>query len=128
MNEREFTVKSFRDFLSEHKIMGVRCKSCGATSLPPRPICPECGARDLEWTELAGEGTIQTYTVIHVPTTQMKALCPYATGIIKLDAGPSISGLIEGVSEEYLTVGTRVKAEFVQEGELTTLRFKRNKM
>ena len=106
--------------------MGVKCNSCGAVSLPPRPICPKCGAKCLEWTELAGEGTIQAYTVIHVPTTQMKDLSPYATGIIKLDAGPSISGLINGFSEENLTVGTRVKAEFVQEGERTTLHFKRS--
>jgi len=126
MSEREFSVKSFHDFISEGKIMGVKCKSCGTTSLPPRPICPKCGARNLEWAELAGEGTIQTYTVINVPLTHMKDKSPYAVGIIKLDAGPSISCPIRDGSEQNLTVGARVKAEFVQEGERTTLHFRRN--
>jgi len=96
MSEREFSVKSFNDFLSEGMIMGSRCKGCGAVSLPPRPICPKCGDNDPEWIELEGRGTIQTYTVIHVPLTRMKDRCPYISGIVKLDAGPSISGLILG--------------------------------
>ena len=125
MSERAFSVKSFNDFLSEGKIMGSRCKGCGAVSLPPRPICPECGGSDPEWIELEGRGTIQTYTLIHVPLTRMKNRCPYASGIVKLDAGPSISGLILGVSnEKELTVGTRVKAEFVEEEEQPTLCFR----
>jgi len=55
----------------------------------------------------------------------MKDRCPYASGIVKLDAGPSISGLILGVSDETeLTVGTRVEAEFVEEEKGTTLCFR----
>lgn len=125
MSERAFSVKSFRDFLSEGKIMGSSCKGCGAVLIPPRPICPECGGSDPEWTELEGRGTIQTYTVIHFPLTRMRDRCPYASGIVRLDAGPSISGLILGVSEEKnITVGTRVEAEFVEEGEQTKLYFR----
>lgn len=124
MSEKEFSVKSYRDFLSEGQIKGSRCGDCGAISLPPRPICPECGGSDPKWTEMEGVGTIQTYTVIHVPLTRTKNRAPYALGIVKLDAGPSISGIILDVTEEKITVGSRVEAEFVQEGERTALCFR----
>ena len=121
----EMTAKAFGDFLGEEKIMGSRCKACGAIHLPPRPVCPECGGREQEWVELKGEGTIQAYTVITVPLTRLKEDCPYAVGVVKLDEGPSISGMILGVKEgDELTVGSRVKAEFVKEGEMTSLCFR----
>lgn len=125
MSLRELTVRAFNDFLAEGRIMGSRCRGCGAISLPPRPICHRCGGRDLEWTELEGRGTVQAYTVIHIPLTRMRGRHPYACGIVKLDEGPSISGLILRVSEgERITVGSRVEAEFIKEGERTALCFR----
>lgn len=121
----EMTVKAFNDFLNEKKIMGVLCRGCGIIHLPPRPLCPECGGRDSEWVELRGEGSIQAYTVITVPLTRFKNSSPYAVGVVKLDDGPSISSMILGVKDgEEVSVGTRVKAEFIKEGEKTTLCFR----
>lgn len=125
MTEREFGIKAFNDFLTEGRIMGSKCSGCEAVSLPPRPICPECGGGDLEWIELEGRGTVQAYTVIHIPLTRMKDRSPYACGVVKLDGGPSISGLILGVSHgEKIKVGSRVEAEFIKEGERTYLCFR----
>ncbi len=121
----EFTIKAYSDFLNESKIMGSRCRSCGIVYLPPRPICPECGARNQEWTELGSKGTVQAYTVLAVPLTRFKDRCPYAVGVVKLDDGPSVSGMILGVSEgSEISVGARVKAEFVKDGESTALCFR----
>lgn len=121
----EFTAKAFDDFIGEEKIMGSRCKECGAIHLPPRPVCPECGGREQEWVELKGEGAIWAYTVITVPLTRLKESCPYAVGVVKLDDGPSISGMILGVTEgDEVAVGSRVKAEFVKDGEKTALCFR----
>jgi len=125
MSESEFTVEAFRDFLVEGRIMGSRCRGCGAISLPPRPICPQCGGQDLEWVELEGKGAVRAYTVIHVPLTRMRDRCPYACGVVELDEGLRISGLILGVSEdEEMAVGSRVEAEFVKDGERTALCFR----
>ena len=93
--------------------------------LPPRPICPECGANDQEWAELEGKGAVQAYTVLTVPLTRFKDRCPYTVGVVKLDDGPSVSGMILGVSEgSEISVGARVKAEFVKDGESTALCFR----
>ncbi len=121
----EFTIKAYNDFLAEETIMGSRCKGCGAVHLPPRPVCNESGGREMEWTELKGAGTIRAYTVITVPLTRLKDRCPYAVGVVKLDDRPSISGMVLDVSDGYqISVGTRVKGEFVKEEERTVLCFR----
>lgn len=121
----EFTVKAFNDFLKEDKIMGSRCNDCGAIQLPPRPVCPDCKGRDLEWVKLKGEGVVQAYTVISVPLTKMKESCPYAVGVVKLEGGPSISGQILGVTKgQEMSVGARVRAEYMKIEERASLCFR----
>ncbi len=34
----EFTTKVFNGFVSQGKLMGTRCKSCGEIQIPPRKI------------------------------------------------------------------------------------------
>jgi len=125
VSERAFTSKSFSEFLGEGKIMGARCGGCGKLILPPRPICPGCGGKDLEWKEFKGRGAIRAFTVINVPLTRMKGACPYACGVVALDEGPSITGQILGVQDGgQVTVGARVEPELVREGDKTKLCFR----
>jgi hypothetical protein len=64
-------------------------------------------------------------TVITVPLTRLKDRFPYAVSVVKLDNGPSISGMALDVSDgDQISVGTRVKGEFVKEGERTDLCFR----
>lgn len=109
----EFTVRAYKDFFQEGKLMGSRCKSCGTIYVPPRPVCPECHSRKLGWLEMSGDGTLEAYTVIAVPLSILVEEAPYAVGVVRLDEGPNVSGIILDVKEgAALTVGARVKAEF----------------
>jgi len=117
---RPFTSQSYQKYIDEGKLMGSRCTKCGALHLPPRPLCPKCGCRSVEWKELRGEGEVTAFTVIHVPPTQMTGRTPYTVGIIKLNEGPSLTTRIS----EEAQVGTKVVAEFKKEGEKTVLVFK----
>lgn len=120
---RPFTPGSYQSFLEEGRLMGSRCTRCGAVFLPPRPLCPGCGCREMEWRELRGEGVVGAFTVIHVPPTSMVGRAPYAIGLVKLDEGPTLTArMSEG--EEEVRVGTRVVAEFKKEGDKTVLFFK----
>ena len=102
----EYTAKAYFDFIGEGRIMGSRCGACGDVSLPPRPVCKECGSVDMRWAELGGGGEVRAYTVINIPLSRMENRSPYAVGIVKLDDGPSVSGLILGVtSGDELFVG-----------------------
>jgi uncharacterized OB-fold protein len=114
--EKPFTTDSYREFLESGKIMASRCRGCGELHLPPRPICSKCGGRSMEWVEIGGRGTLEAFTVIHVPPKRMKGRHPYATGIVRLEEGPRISGLIPDIKRgEDVRIGAAVEAFIVRE-------------
>jgi len=121
----EFTSKNYADSLAEGKIRGSKCANCGTLHLPPRPVCPGCAGSEMTWEDVSGDGVIRAFTVVQVPLSTMVGRSPYAVAVVKLDDGPSVTGLVLDVDEgDTLTVGERVVAEFVKEGEKTALCFK----
>lgn len=62
MAKMEPIIKQWYDYLDEGKIMGKKCPKCGRIHFPPVPVCNECSAMDLEWTEMSGEGVITSLT------------------------------------------------------------------
>jgi len=138
MMEKEFTGASFNKFLNEEKLMGTKCKGCGALYIPPRPICTECYGQQMEWVEMKGTGKLAAFTNICVaPTMMIQEGCgrdkPFCSGVVELDEGIRISGRILGVDNdnpESIKVGTPMSVEFVHKGEgeskITFLAFKVN--
>jgi uncharacterized OB-fold protein len=120
----EFTSKAYFDFIEKGKIMGSRCKVCKNLSLPPRPVCNKCGSVELKWEELDGKGKVKAFSIINVPLSRLKDNCPYIVGVVELDAGPRVSGMILDVKNGKLSIGSKVVAKFVKEYEKTTLCFK----
>lgn len=117
----EFTVTEFRENLSESKLIGSRCTNCGKDMLPPRPICPDCGSTSLESSQYHGKGVLKAVTEIHIPLTKFKERTPYNVGIVQLDEGVMIGGMILG--EDRIKVGSNVEAVFLKEEDGTTLAF-----
>ena len=65
----------------------------GHGSLPPRRVCPECGAADLSREPLRETGTVETYSVVHVPSPRFADDAPYATAVV--DFGPTrLTGIV----------------------------------
>lgn len=112
MSELPFTVESFYRMLGEKKLMAAKCLSCGRILLPPRPVCPNCYGTEMKWVELKSEGTVESYTVIHVPPARFAAEAPYVVMIVKMDEGVKLPGRLVGVEPEKVRVGMRVKVEF----------------
>jgi len=107
-----FTIEQFYKFVSERKLMAAKCKKCGTMLLPPRPMCTKCFSSDLEWVELKNKGKLLTYTVIHVSSKQFESLIPYAVGIVKLEDGPKLPGMIQWVEPEKISVGMSLEVDF----------------
>ncbi len=107
-----FGIESFYRFVGEGKLMAAKCKRCGELMLPPRTICPNCIGKDLSWIELKANGKLLAYTLIHVAPKQFETLAPYAVGIVKLDDGPQLLGMIRGVEVEKLKVDMSLTVEF----------------
>lgn len=124
MRTSEFNTKAFNDKVSQGKLMGNRCKTCGELHIPPRQICPRCGSQQLEWHEFGGKGTLGAVTLNRAPSSGFRGRPPYAVGIVRLDEGPSISGLMEVENPEGLEVGARVAFTPIKDGERTILGFR----
>ncbi len=132
MAERDFTRTSFAEHLAEGRLMGVRCRACGALSVVPRVVCASCRASDPEWVELSGRGTLEGFTVVHVPPTPLAAAGfgrdnPYASAVVRLAEGPWITAQLVGVDPkrpESIRVGLEVRAEVIGEGEAARLAFR----
>jgi uncharacterized OB-fold protein len=93
----------------------------GHGSLPPRRVCPECGAAALSREPLAETGRIETFSVVHVPSPRFEDDVPYVTAVA--DFGPvRTTGVLRGVDPESdavevgLSVGVGVE-ERATDGE-----------
>jgi len=121
-SEREFTIKSYIDYLSEKKLMGSKCSDCGASYVPVRKLCTKCNSVNMEWVEMSGKGKIAAFTSITVGTPFFVEKGygrnkPYCFSVIKLDEGPMISGQLIGVDEskpDTINIGMQVKATFIE--------------
>ena len=114
MSEAEaepFTIEQFYRFMNEGKLMGAKCIKCGKIMLPPRPICIQCYSENLEWIKLENKGKLLTYTIIHVAPPQFQHLVPYAVGIIELEKGLKLPGMIKGIDFDKIKIGMELKIE-----------------
>jgi uncharacterized OB-fold protein len=136
VNEKPFSDTSYEHFLNEGRIMGSKCKRCGAMALPPRPICISCFGKEMEWIPFKGIGKLAAFTIITVaPPYMVKEGFgrnnPYTVGVVELDEGvKTVARILEVDSKrpEQIKVGTPLKAEFLKKGEgpdrQTSLTFK----
>ena len=80
----------------------------GHGSLPPRRVCPDCGATDLAETALPDTGEIETVTVTHVPTPAFEEDAPYATAIARF-GDVRITGQVVDVDPDAVETGLEVE-------------------
>ena len=75
-------------------------------------MCDNCFSQDFEWLQISGKGKLVTYTVIHVAPQQFQVLAPYAVGIVELENGLKIPGMIQGTTQEHLKIGMELNLDF----------------
>ncbi len=71
----------------------------GHGSLPPRRACPECGATSLSEEPLPAEGSVETFTVVHVPPPRFDDDAPYVTAIAGFGS-VRLTGVLRGVDPD----------------------------
>ena len=99
-----FTIEQLFKLINEGKLMAGTCKKCGKIHFPPRQLCSECLSTEFEWTPIPTEGKLLTYTIIHIAPTQFQTMAPYGIGIIELDNGLKIPGMIKNAPLDKITV------------------------
>jgi uncharacterized OB-fold protein len=124
MKERAFSDIYYEQYLNEEKIMGSRCKECGARFVPPRSICIKCYSSDMEWVEMKGKGSLAAFTCITVAPPFMieqgyNRNNPYCSGVVELEEGGRVDARIEGVDAnkpEEIKIGMPLRAKFLHRG------------
>ncbi len=125
MEERPFSDTSYNEFLSKEKLMGSKCKKCGTLYAPPRSICTNCYASDMEWVEMKGTGKLAAFTCISIGPPFMIAEGydrnnPYCSGVVELDEKVKVDARIEEVdtkNPERIKVGMPLTVKFLHKGE-----------
>ena len=130
MEERPFSDISYLQFLNEEKLMGSKCKKCGALFVPPRPICIKCHGAEMQWVEMKGRGQLVAFTCIAIGLPFMieegydrKHL--YVSGVVELEKGVRVDARIEeidGTKPEAIKIGTPLTVKFLHRGEEENLR------
>jgi uncharacterized OB-fold protein len=99
---------------------GQRCSACGRVAFPPNPYgCEACGAAPeaLESRDLAGAGTLRAFATVHLHPGLGGIQAPFTVASIALDDGPAIRATLTCPTDEGLSVGDRVQAVLVSQGE-----------
>ncbi len=83
--------------LSAGEFSSTQCQVCKRLMFPPRPHCPVCWSKNMDWISLSGRGKLYARTTIHAAPSIFQAQVPYSVGIIDLDEGPRlIANVIDG--------------------------------
>jgi len=107
-----FTIEQFYKNINQGKLLGGKCKKCGKTHLPPRPMCDNCYSREFVWTAIPTKGKLLTYTIIHIAPIQFQSMAPYGMGIVQLENGLRMPGMILGVPLERIKIGMDLAMDF----------------
>lgn len=91
-------------------LAGTRCLSCGAVYFPAAISCrdPVCDAKIVEPKRILGRGTLYSFTVQLYrppPLFAMEPWAPYALGLVDLDHGVRVMGMVGEVALEDIRIG-----------------------
>ena len=106
------SIEGFYNHCEKGELMFVECSICGSRFGAPREICAKCGSKEVKWNKSEGEGTLLSYTIIHVPPPEFKDETPYPVGIVELNEGFRLLSLIKGAILEEIKIGMKLKAGF----------------
>jgi len=95
--------------LKEGKIYATKCQKCGKLHFPPVADCGDCGSSNVKWTELEGEGEIETFTQVVVKPASFSKESDYIVAIARLKEGVRALAWLIGVEREDVQVGMKVR-------------------
>ncbi len=100
-----------------------RCLDCGKAYFFPRPFCPNCSSRNVEWFTASGKGKLHTYVINHRPAMGFQDAAPYVIAIVELDEGPRMMTNIIGIdpTPENLPIDLPVEVTWEQQSDDITL-------
>ena len=110
--EHKLIFKDYNAALKQNRLLGLKCRACGAIMVPPAMVCRQCASFDMEIVELKGSGKIRTFTTVFVAAEGRESEIPYIIVMVELDEGPWIMGNLDGVDPRQASmelIGKKVR-------------------
>ncbi|HEV51231.1 MAG TPA: Zn-ribbon domain-containing OB-fold protein [Thermoprotei archaeon] len=101
----------WRNIGAHYRLEGIRCKSCGEVSFPPRSSCPKCHSKDVEVVQLPRKGKVVSFSLLRSPPKGFEAYVPYYVVVVELENGVRVLGTLTDVFGE-VKEGMEVEAVF----------------
>lgn len=105
--------------LARRKILGARTGPGAPVMVPPRGADPRTSELAQEMVEVSDTGTVVTYSVIRVPSENIKFELPYVCISVLLDgAGVPMFHVLQNCPLDRVRIGMRVRAKWVPDAKL----------
>jgi uncharacterized OB-fold protein len=115
------------DALARRELALQSCLACSNWVFYPRPFCPHCGGRALEWRKVDGVATLYTWSVAETAVSPHFAhLQRPVLAVAELSVGVRIPTTLVDVKPEAVRIGMALEPAFddlTYEG-VTLLRFR----
>ena len=106
--------QAFWDGVAEHRLLVQRCRECARWIWQPRPICPDCHASDVDWTEVNGDARVVSWTALHPPVlTVWQDKLPFVLLLVELKDAPGVRMVGQLVDNQGVLLQTDGAAEGV---------------
>lgn len=83
-------------------LIGSLCGDCGTHVFPPVPVCPECMSENVGDSDLPTEGTLYSWSVVHVAPKGWNV--PYIAGYVDLANAVRVFAHITGTDADKLSM------------------------
>jgi uncharacterized OB-fold protein len=105
----------------ERRLVLPFCTRCDHPIWYPKKFCGACGTLDVEWRQVAGEGVIYSYSLIHRGEGPYRESGSYVLALVDLDAGVRLLTNIVEADPADIKIGQRVSVVFHDAGESAAL-------
>jgi hypothetical protein len=103
--------RAWREQPQRYRLEAARNPSTGKLFYPPRPVHPSFDGVEAETVTLPREGTVLTFTVIHVPPTGFEA--PLVIALVELVNGVRLMVQVADVADtSEVAIGMPVELQF----------------
>jgi uncharacterized OB-fold protein len=99
--------------LKAGRLIGVRCRHCDRTVVPPRNFCEWCFRPMDEWVYLPDSGTINTFSLCYVTWDMQYLTDPEMPAVIDIDGTKPSVGIMHMLGEvkpDDIQIGMKVQA------------------
>lgn len=116
--------------LLEGIILGVHCRNCDLTVVPPRNVCEWCFRPMDEFVPLKDTGKVNTFSLCYVTWDVQRVKSPEIPAVIEIDGASPLHGIMHKLGEvdpEKISINMPVKAVWLPPeerlGAITDIRF-----